>query len=224
MKKIIAARPAGVKTFDKMGRTGQPPATIKRIIDELNGYSEMEFYCIEDTAKRIIGTTNLINETLQIADTKHLVTVVSADKVEFSEKENEGALPSKNSLRQLKKVANSTKGVCKAGRTKNQGNLLDKNIETETKTIYDWYQFNKFEENLQVTNQSHVNGGLPENTLKQLEKVREISKSTDIGEKTRLKGPNMDYDRSALDVKVETYDDFVTKYDDFIKGQAGWTL
>ena len=261
MKKVIAARFSDQTTFDKMGRNGQTYLTIKRVVDEANDIPiGMSLYVVDGKSKSIIPSTNLIGETLQILDTPFCIQVVSADSFTLGDIADvlEGALPPKNSLRQLRKVANSTKGVSKAGKTKYQGDLLDKEIETETKTIYDWYHFNEdasdkvvdtyitMEEdedeypepilNIKTEGGKHYTmnirrfdeyedleeGLVPENSLKQLNDVRKVSKSTDIGEKTRLKGPNMVYDRSALDTKVETYKDYTKTQKDFLKSKSGY--
>ncbi len=142
MKKIIAVRFIKDKSFEKMGRLGQPAATMKRIIEEANDVDvELSFYCVEGSTKTIIPTSKLVGDTFQIGDGVHTVKVDSPGKFTIYESAFEGALPPKKSLRQLRDVANATKRITKAGKTKTQKHLLDSNIETETKTIYDWYQF-----------------------------------------------------------------------------------
>lgn len=147
MNKITAVRFKGLKIFDKMGRTGQTVKTMLRIIEEANqNEEELEMYCVrEGMAKTIIPTSKLVGETFMIGTGPFLVKIEAANKfviLDEMEMTSEGALPSKKSVEQLKSVNKYTKKVSKAGRTATQGNLLDKKIETETRTIYDWYQFN----------------------------------------------------------------------------------
>jgi hypothetical protein len=142
MKKIIAVRYIQDKSFEKMGRMGQPLATMKRIIEDANDVdTELAFYIVEDNAKTITPTSKLVGETFKVGDGVYTVTVDGPGKFTLTEGTFEGALPPKKSLRQLRDVANATKRVTKAGRIKIQKHLLDSDIETETKTIYDWYQF-----------------------------------------------------------------------------------
>lgn len=143
MKKVIAVRYVQDKSFEKMGRLGQPLATMKRIIEDANEVDvELSFFVVDGNSKVIIPTSKLVGETFKIGDGLYNVTVDSVGRFSITEGIVEGALPPKKSLRQLRKVANATKGVSKAGKVKIQRNLLDSSIETETRTIYDWYQFN----------------------------------------------------------------------------------
>ena len=236
MKKVIAARFIDVRSFDKpgysengklaevaMGRNGQTHGVIRRIIEEANKEGvELSLYVVDGKAKNIIPTKDLIGDILQISDSPFCVEIEDSNKFNLCDIDDidiNEALVSKKGLNDLKKVASATKKVSKAGRTKSQGNLLDKNIETETKTIYNestikrFNDFNEIDECL-----------VPENSLRQLNDVRKISKSTDIGEKTRLKGPNMVYDRSALDGKVETYEDYVKSQKDYVQKNNKWVV
>jgi hypothetical protein len=236
MKKVIAARFIDVRSFDKpgysengklaevaMGRNGQTHGVIRRIIEEANKEGvELSLYVVDGKAKNIIPTKDLIGDILQISDSPFCVEIEDSNKFNLCDIDDidiNEALVSKKGLNDLKKVASATKKVSKAGRTKSQGNLLDKNIETEIKTIYNestikrFNDFNEIDECL-----------VPENSLRQLNDVRKISKSTDIGEKTRLKGPNMVYDRSALDGKVETYEDYVKSQKDYVQKNNKWVV
>ncbi len=143
MKKIIAVRYIQDKSFEKMGRLGQPLATMKRIIEDANEVDvELSFFVVDGATKTIIPTSKLVGETFKIGDGIYSVTVDSPGKFTITEGTFEGALPPKKSLRQLRSVASATKRISKAGKLKSQKHLLDSNIETETRTIYDWYQFN----------------------------------------------------------------------------------
>ncbi len=142
MNKIIAARFITDKSFEKMGRSGQPLLTLKRVITDANSIeAECSFYVVGETTKGIVPTTKLVGETFQIGGTIFYVKVVEAGKFDIFEQKNE-SLPSKNSVKQLKAVAKASKRVSKAGKHK-QKDLLSNNIEAETRTIYDWYQFNE---------------------------------------------------------------------------------
>lgn len=245
MKKIIAVRfnHPTVTSFDKpglkdkdgkdktvqmSGQVGQSPSTIEEIINKANDNYELKLLIIDGKVKSIVPSSRLVGEILEIGmkGTGMCVEIEAADKFNICDEDgnswretNEGALPSKNSLKQLRKVSKATKGVSKAGRTKSQGNLLDKNIETETKTIYNESSIKRFNDFGEIDECL-----VPENSLRQLKDVRKISKSTDIGEKTKLKGPNMEYDRSALDGKIETYEEYAKSQKGYVQKNNKWVV
>ena len=70
-----------------------------------------------------------------------------------------------------------------------------------------------------------INESLPrENTVKQLKRIRKISKGTDIGDRIsdmNKQGANIDYINNPIDTGVESYEDYEKKNKDFI---PSWNL
>jgi len=61
-----------------------------------------------------------------------------------------------------------------------------------------------------------VNESLPQaKSIEQLEKVRKLSKSTDIGDKTKEEGANLLQQTNPIDTGVETYQDYMFNNKDF---------
>ena len=70
-----------------------------------------------------------------------------------------------------------------------------------------------------------INESLPrENTVKQLKRIRKLSKGTDIGDRIsdmNKQGANIDYINNPIDTGVESYEDYEKKNKDFI---PSWNL
>ena len=59
----------------------------------------------------------------------------------------------------------------------------------------------------------HIEGALPrESTVKQLKKLRKLSKGTDIGDKIsdmNKQGANIQYIQNPIDIGIESYEDYM---------------
>jgi hypothetical protein len=94
--------------------------------------------------------------------------------------------------------------------------------------IVDDSSFAKFNEDgtIEITFGPESNeGALPqESTVKQLQKIRKISKGTDIGDRIsdmNKQGANIAYIHNPVDTGIESYEDFEKKNKSFV---PGWNL
>jgi len=115
MKKIIAARILGDKSFEKMGRDGQSNPTIKRIIKDASGSEdeigvELSLYCVDGTTKKIISSSELVGETLKIGTSETKVEILENNIYNIIEPKYE-SLTRDKTKDQLKKLRAETKGI-----------------------------------------------------------------------------------------------------------------
>jgi hypothetical protein len=87
------------------------------------------------------------------------------------------------------------------------------------------HKFAKFNDNgtIDILDQIQNEGALPrESTVKQLQKIRQATKSTTIDDRIpKLKGANLSHERNVVDSGIESYEDFQKKNKSFI---PGWNL
>lgn len=101
---------------------------------------------------------------------------------------------------------------------------IDNELVNREIQIIDGIHFAKFNEdgNIEVIVMQNEEALPRESTVKQLNKIRKLTKSTTIDDRVpRLKGANLGYERNFIDSGIESYEDFEKKNKSFV---PSWNL